>query len=93
MATAARSFSSFCLSMALYSTGSTTAVVFAAAGAGTAAATTGGLTSAPPAPPLVPAMGLGLLLAAAGLSSTASSRNFWKYHSDGHRLIAPSPPG
>uniref|UniRef100_A0A0A9FP11 Ohp1 n=1 Tax=Arundo donax TaxID=35708 RepID=A0A0A9FP11_ARUDO len=26
-----------------------------------------------------------------GLSSTASSRNFWKYHSDGHRFIAPAP--
>src|SRR4051812_20251724 len=91
MATAARSFSSFCLSIALYSFASTTAFVVMAAGAG-AGAIAGGLTSAPPATPLGPGIGLGLVLAApaSGLSSTASSRNFWKYHSDGHRFMAPS---
>lgn len=80
MATAARSFSSFCLSMALYSTGSTTAPEAAAAAVC--------FTCAAP-PPLAPAIGVG---SAAGLSSTASSRNFWKHHSDGHRFIAPSAP-
>uniref|UniRef100_J3LTQ2 Uncharacterized protein n=1 Tax=Oryza brachyantha TaxID=4533 RepID=J3LTQ2_ORYBR len=86
--TAARSFSSFCFRMALYSMGCPPPAPVAAAAICGCFTSTG---TTPPAPLTTPAPGPGLGFST-GLSSTASSRNFWKYHSEGHRFIAFPPP-